>query len=113
MLPEIKIDRQRLVLLVVVWTAFGVFFGTQGYIREIYFGRNASLTGYIIGWIFCGYSWAILTLPILLFARRFSLERLGWLRFFLAHIPTAIGFSLVQLGIYLSIAGILFGRADR
>ena len=113
MLSEIKIDRQRVILLVAVWTAFGLFFGTQGYIRDIYFGRSASLAGYIIGWIFCGYSWAILTLPVLLFARRFSPERLGWTRFFGVHIAAAVLFSLIQLGIYLVIAGILFGRSDR
>jgi hypothetical protein len=112
MFSEVKFDRYKLLVLLAVWTAFGLFFGTQGYIREIYFGRNASLTGYIIGWIFCGYSWAILTFPVLLFVRRFSLERLGWPRFLLVHIPAAILFSMAQLAIYLLIAGLLFRRAN-
>ena len=45
MLSDIKLDRYKLLLLIAVWTAFGLFFGTQGYIRETYFGRNARLTG--------------------------------------------------------------------
>jgi hypothetical protein len=113
MLSEIKLDRLRLILLLAVWTAFGLFFGTQNYIRDLYFGRSASLSGYIIGWIFCGYSWALLTIPVLVFVRRFSLEKLRWPRFLLVHIPAAVLFSLVQLGIYLVIAGILFNRPDR
>jgi hypothetical protein len=111
--PEVKFDRQKLILLLAVWTAFGLFFGTQGYIREIYLGRNASLTGYIVSWIFCGYSWAILTLPVLLFTRRFSLERVKLPRFFLVHVLASVLFSLAQLGIYLLIAGVLFSRPDR
>src|SRR5437867_4107098 len=113
MLSETKLDRQKLIILLAVWTAFGLFLGTQDYVRDVYFGRSASLPGYIVGWTFCGYSWAILTFPVLFFARRFSLERLKWPRFFLVHIPVAFLFSMAQLGIYLLIAGVLFNRRDR
>ena len=113
---EVNPNKQKLKYLLVllsVWTAFGVFFGTQNYVRDIYFGRSASLPGYIIGWIFCGYSWAVLTAPVIWFARRFSLSRMGWLRFLLVHLPAAAIFAMMQLAIYLFIAGILFRRADR
>lgn len=113
MLSKTKLDRQKLLLLLAVWTAFGVFFGTQNYIRDLYFGKPAFLPGYIISWILCGYSWGILTLPVLWFAGRFSLKTLKWTRFLLVHIPASAFFALVQLGIYLVIASLLFSHGDR
>lgn len=114
--PNANIDRNKikyLFLIASIWTAFGLFFGTQNYIRDTYAGRPASLPGYIIGWIFCGYSWGILTVPLLRFVRRFSFERLGWRKFIAVHMPAAAGFSLVQLGIYLFIAGVIFRGSGR
>jgi len=114
--PQAKVEKRKvkyLLLIVAVWTAFGLFFGTQNYIRDAYAGRPASLPGYIIGWIFCGYSWGVLTVPVLRFIRRFSLSRLGWMKFVLAQFPAAAVFSLTQLGIYLFIAGVLFRATGR
>ena len=116
MLEQTKIENNKLIFLLMVvsvWTGFGLFFGTQNYVRDIYVGKAASLPGYIVGWLLCGYTWAILTLPVLRFVRRFSLGRLGWSRFFLVHIPASTLFSLVQLGMYVGIAGTLFGTAGR
>ena len=113
MLSKTKLDRQKVILLLAVWTAFGVFFGTQNYIRDAYFGKPASLPGYIISWILCGYSWGILTLPVLRFAGRFSLKSLKWPRCLVVHIPASAFFALLQLGIYLVIASLLFRRGDR
>jgi hypothetical protein len=107
-----QIQKRRLLLPLIIlsaWTAFGLFFATQNYIRDIYVGRNASLPGYIVGWLLCGYSWGILTFPVLRFLRCFSLERLGWSKLLLWHIPAASIFSLVQLGIYVLISSALFG----
>jgi DNA-binding LytR/AlgR family response regulator len=101
------------VLLLAVWTAFGIFFGTQDYVRDAYLGRPASLPGRVISWILCGYSWAILTVPVMRFARRFAVQRLGWARFFAVHIPVAAFFALVQLGIYVVLAMLLPGAKGR
>jgi DNA-binding LytR/AlgR family response regulator len=87
-----------------VWTAFGLFFGTQDYIRDVYFGNKASLPGYLVSWLLCGYSWGILTVPILRFLRRFPLPALGWSRFLLIHLPSAAVFASVQLALYTLIA---------
>ncbi len=116
MLEQTRIEKNRLLFPVIVlsaWTAFGLFFGTQNYVRDVYVGKGASLSGYIVGWLLCGYSWAILTVPVLRFVRRFSLGRLGWSKFLLGHISAAALFSLVQLGIYVVIAGTLFGKSER
>jgi hypothetical protein len=94
-------------LVIVVWTAFGLFFGTQNYVRDIYSGNEASLPGYLVGWLLCGYSWGVLTVPVLRFLRRFSLPALGWSRFLLVHLPGGVVFAAVQLGIYTLIASVL------
>src|SRR2546423_13018362 len=101
MLHPDRIAKNKLlfpVFLVAAWTAFGLFFGTQNYVRDVYVGKGASLPGYIAGWLLCGYSWAVLTSPVLRLVRAFSLQRLGWSKFFLFHIPAAAVFFSVQLG---------------
>jgi hypothetical protein len=100
-------------LLIVAWTGFGLFFGTQNYVRDVYVGQGASLPGYLTSWLLCGYSWAILTVPVIKMGRRFSRERLGWSRFFAVHIPAAVFFALTQLAIYVLIASVLFGTRGR
>ena len=96
-------------LVVFAWTVFGIFFGTQNYVRDTYSGKRAALSGYLVSWLICGYSWALLTVPVLWFRNRFSLRALGWSRFLLVHIPAAVVFGLTQLGLYALIAGSLFG----
>lgn len=111
MLEQTKITRHRFfypIVILLVWTAFGLFFGTQNYLRDVYLGKTPSLAGYLISWILCGYSWAILTVPVLWFARRYAFGGLGWFRFFGIHIPAGAIFALTQLGIYVAIASILF-----
>jgi hypothetical protein len=46
MLPEAKFERHKLLWLIALWSAFGLFFGIQNYVRDIYFGQRASLLGY-------------------------------------------------------------------
>lgn len=99
-------------IVISVWTIFGLFFGTQNYVRDVYFGRPASLPGYIVGWVLCGYSWGILTWPVLKLANRYSLAKLTLLRFVLVHFVAAIVFSSAQLALYDAIAHLLFG-SDR
>jgi hypothetical protein len=42
------------ILLISAWTIFGIFFGTQNYVRDIYAGKGAALSGYLISWLLCG-----------------------------------------------------------
>ncbi len=102
-------------LLIAVWTAFGLFFGTQNYVRDVYSGRVASFPGYLVGWLLCGYSWGILTPVVLRFLRRFSFSSLGLSRFLLVHLPAALVFASLQLAIYTLIVGMvsLFGSENR
>lgn len=112
-LARIQTDKRYFVLLLLaVWTAFGVFFGTQDYFRDVYLGRPASLPGRVVSWILCGYSWAVLTVPVIRIARGFAVQRLGWLRFFAIHIPAAAVFAFIQLGVYVVFAMLLPGAKD-
>ncbi len=93
------------------WTAYGLFFGTQSYLRATSAGRPASFPGYLITWLICGYCWALLTVPVLRFIRRFSLDRLGWSPFLLTHIFSAPVVGSVALAVYVILATcILPGR---
>ena len=95
------------VLVIGVWTAFGLFFGTQIYVRDAYTGKAGALPGYIIGWLLCGYAWGILTVPVLKLLRHFSLARLAWSRFLLVHLPAAAVFASLQLAVYTLIVAVL------
>lgn len=97
------------ILVVSAWTMFGIFFGTQNYVRDVYAGNGAVFSDYLVSWLICGYSWALLTVPVLWFRKRFSLTALGWSRFLLVHIPASVVFALTQLGVYVLISGSLFG----
>src|SRR5678815_3771583 len=99
--------------MMAAWTAFGLFFGTQQYLRDVFVGKPANLPGYLVSWVLCGYSWAVLTVPVIRIARRFSLQRVGGLTFFLIHVPLAAIFSFAQIGIYVLIAKLLFMPASR
>lgn len=116
MFRETQREKHQLLYLLTlasVWTAFGVFFGTQSYIRSTFAGRPASLSGHIISWILCGYSWGLLTIPIVRFVNRFSLKRLGSTRFILVQLAAAFLFALTQLGIYLVLSTLLIRTSSQ
>src|SRR5438309_43909 len=97
LLDHSKINRERLLMpamILAVWTTFGLFFATQNYLRDINVGKTVNFSGYVVGWLLCGYAWGFLTVPVLRFLKRFSLARLRWSRFLLVHIPAGALFSL-------------------
>jgi hypothetical protein len=109
MLPE-RLERNKLafpLLVIGVWTAFGLFFGAQNYFRDAYAGKAARLPGYMVGWLLCGYSWGVLTPLVLRCLRRFSISHFGLSRFLLIQLPAAAVFASLQLMIYTLIVGVL------
>src|SRR5678816_570368 len=99
-LERIQTNRRLFILsILAAWTAFGLFFGTQQYIRDVYVGKPASLPGYLVSWLLCGYAWGILTVPVIWIARRISPRSLGWSRLVLIHLVFAVRFSFLQIGI--------------
>src|SRR5215204_385333 len=101
-----RFSRERffnLGLILVGWTLYGFFFASQNYVRQAYFARNPNFQNDLALWLTCGYSWAILTLPILYLARRFPFSRENWHRALSVHIPASIFFSVAVLSIFVTI----------
>jgi hypothetical protein len=65
-----------------------------------YNGRNPNWQADLSIWLLCGYSWAILTPPLLFLARRFPFKINDLARRLAIHIPAAVLFSLIQLALY-------------
>lgn len=96
--------------IVLCWTLFGLFFASQSYVRQSYFGRDPDWQNALVVWLTCGYSWAVLTPPILFVARRFPFNRNDWLRTLAVHLPASVFFSVIALAIFAGLR-MLFGES--
>jgi DNA-binding LytR/AlgR family response regulator len=94
-------------LVLLGWTLYGFFFASQNYVRQAYDGRNPNFQKDLGVWLTCGYSWAILTYPILLLARRFPFSRENWHRAFAVHIPASFFFAIGTLMIFTVIRAVM------
>ena len=94
-------------LILVGWTLYGFFFASQNYLRHAYDGRNPNFQKDLSIWLTCGYSWAILTYPILRLARRFPFDRENWRRAIAVHVPASFFFSIASLMIFSAIRAML------
>lgn len=83
------------------WTLFGLFFASQVLINRAYRGRPLNFWHTLSTWLVCAYIWAALTPLVLYLSRRFRIER-GRLRNLLIHLVASLGFSLIQLGAYIT-----------
>src|SRR5687768_2064717 len=94
-------------LILLGWTLYGFFFASQNYVRQVYFARNPNFQNDLSLWLTCGYSWAMLTLPILYIARRFPFSRENWHRALAVHIPASVVFSVAVLSIFVVLRNML------
>lgn len=94
-------------LVLLGWTLYGFFFASQNYIRQAYDGRNPNFQRDLAVWLTCGYSWSILTYPILRLARRFPFRRDNWHRAIAVHIIGSFFFSIANLTIFSVIRAVL------
>ncbi|MGH9949080.1 MAG: LytR/AlgR family response regulator transcription factor [Pyrinomonadaceae bacterium] len=111
-MDQARINNQKfwnIGLILVCWTLYGLFFASQSYVRQAYFGRNPDWQNALAVWLTCGYSWAILTPPILFVARRFPFNRCDWVRALAIQIPSSVFFSVVALAIFVGVR-MLFGE---
>jgi uncharacterized protein YlzI (FlbEa/FlbD family) len=100
---RITVNKRNLVnlgLVLLGWTGFALFFASRTYMERSYNGRSLSWQTDLSIWLLCGYSWAILTPPLLFLARRFPFKINDLARWLAIHIPASVLFSLVQLAIY-------------
>jgi hypothetical protein len=89
-----------MLLIFLAWTAYGVFFASQGFIKQ---GVSKGLSGlphYLLPWLLCAYCWAVLTPIVIRIASRFPFAKGRFLQAFLVHGAAAVGLSLLQLGLY-------------
>lgn len=94
-------------IIVVGWTLFGLFFASQSYLSQVYWGRGPRWAQALVVWMSCAFAWATLT-PLMLFvARRFPLRREGWPRTLAAHLFAASFCSTLALVVYLLVRKLL------
>jgi hypothetical protein len=109
---QAKLNNQKLWntgLIFLCWTLYGLFFASQSYVRQFYLGRDPDWQNALTVWLTCGYSWAILTPPILFVTRRFPFNRHDWLWALAVHIPASVFFSVFALAIFAGVR-MLFGE---
>jgi two-component system, LytTR family, sensor kinase len=95
-------------LIIGVWTLYGLFFASQSYLNQSFFGREVRWGQTLVIWMICSFAWALLTPFILWLARRFPFARKNWLAPLLVHCTAAIFFSLFSLVVYALIWRFLF-----
>jgi two-component sensor histidine kinase len=94
-------NRIKAIVIVAGWTLFGLFFASQTYLTQVYWGRDASWAEALWAWMPCGYSWAALTPGMLYLARRFPFTRGGWLRPLVIHSLAAVASSFIATLFYV------------
>ena len=99
----------RLGLIFLAWTAYGIFFASQSMIRRGISNGFADLPRHLVPWLLCAYCWALLTPLVLRVASRFPFAKGRFLQAFFVHIPAAVVFALIQLGLYSVVATFISG----
>ena len=94
-------------IIVAGWTLFGLFFASQSYLGQVYWGREASWAQALIAWMPCAFAWAVLTPAMLRAARRFPVRREGWPRTLAVHLCAASVCSTLALVIYFTVRQLL------
>jgi two-component system LytT family sensor kinase len=85
------------------WALYGLFFTSQGYLNQAFFGKEVRWGQTLAIWMLCAFAWALLTPAILWLAQRCAFTRKDWLRSLLVHIAAAVFFSGFSLVIYVSV----------
>lgn len=98
----------KIAVVFLAWTLYGLFFASQVYISESYFGRNPSWRSALGIWLTCAYSWAFMTPLILLLAGRLQFNRQTWRRSLSIHALAATCFSTVVLLMYSTLRYLFF-----
>jgi two-component system, LytTR family, sensor kinase len=87
--------------VVIGWTLYGLFFTSQAYLNQAFFGKEVRWGQALSVWMLCAFAWSLLTPAILWLARRFPFSRQNWLSPLLVHSAAAIFFSCFSLVVYM------------
>jgi len=106
-----EIGKFRLVFLVVVaWLFYALFFASQTYISNLYFGREVSVALALFIWVPCAVIWMLLTPVVYKLASGFPFER-GRLHISIpVHFLAGCLLSFITLNVYVAVRLILSGR---
>jgi signal transduction histidine kinase len=80
-----------------IWTLFGLFFTSQAYLAQTYFGRGLSFGDALMRWMSCAYAWALLTPLVVRLGRHFPIDRQRWRAALAVHLPASLAFSLAAM----------------
>src|SRR6266508_1295324 len=87
----------RWALVFLFWTLIGLSFASQFYLSSYKAGRPVTW-GQAVSWSLGDwYVWAIVSLPIILLARRFRFDAANWVRNVAIHLAASAGCSLVYM----------------
>jgi len=96
-------------VVLVAWTAYGLFMGLRGSINSFLFGSPKDPNPlWILGNLLDGWYWALLTFPIFHLALRFRFTRRRWPLAMLVHVAGAIAAGLGNILFNLRVAGVLY-----
>jgi two-component system LytT family sensor kinase len=102
-----------LLVLFLVWTGIGLFFGARSYITPLLFNQPLPKDlSYLGSNLFDAYFWALATLLIFRLARRFRFTRRGWPLAALVHAVAAVCIGLVSVYINLRLAMLLWPEEE-
>src|SRR5262245_37334305 len=105
---EAKRDRWiRATVIIAGWTLYGLFFASQTYLNQVYWGRGASWAQCLLIWMPCAVAWMLLTPAMLYLAQRFPFAKHNWRQPLLIHTFAASFFSLFALAVYILIRKLL------
>jgi two-component system, LytTR family, sensor kinase len=90
------------------WTFYALFFAGQSLVSQAYAGRQIIWAGTLSSWLSCAYLWALLTPLIIRLARRYPLLGDNRMRALAVHLAAGIGFTLLQLVLYVAVQRALF-----
>ena len=89
------------------WTLYGLFFASEVVVSRAYAGRPIRLREALTSWLICAYLWLAITPLIIFLSRRFPLGRKSWLKSLAVHLAASAVITLLQLGIYVTIASMV------
>lgn len=86
------------------WLIFALFFASESFVRDAYFGRPLSPVQTLVPWLVCASLWFALTPLALRLADKFPLDRQHWLTNGLVHLVASLAFALGQEALYILVA---------
>jgi len=86
------------------WTLVGLVFALRTYLDRMYSGPGSAFGQALAPALIEAYLWAVLTPAVLWLARRFPLDRRGWVRGLAVHVPVGVVVAIAAFAGFTTIA---------